>query len=78
MFGEDEQELVAEFYCLINRIPRLGADRQVMRRKPASHPFVLQIRMKPLREILVLARIADEATVPLDGLIQEGRQVFDQ
>jgi hypothetical protein len=48
-----------------------------MRRKPASHPFILDIRMKPLCEVLVFARIADEATVHLDGPVQKGWQIFD-
>ena len=39
-----------------------------MRRVPAAHPFVLEIGVEPLDELMVFTRIADEAGVELDGL----------
>jgi hypothetical protein len=77
VFGENEQDLVSKFDRLIDCIPGLGTDRQIMRSKPAPDPFVLQVCMQALGEVLVLARIADEATVSLDGLVQQRWQVFD-
>src|SRR5215831_13108724 len=49
-----------------------------MRRKPAAHPLVLQVGMKALRKRLILGRVADEAGIMLDGLVQQRRQVVDQ
>jgi hypothetical protein len=78
IFGKNEQKLVPEFNRFINRIPCLGPDRQIMWRKPASDSLVLEIGMQTLRKILVFAGMADEATVHLDGLVQQGWQIVDE
>src|SRR3954454_9886551 len=49
-----------------------------MRREPAAHALVLEVGVKAVGELLVLARIADEAGVELDRLVQQRWQVVDQ
>jgi len=39
----------------------------IVRRKPATYAFVLQVGMEPLGKLLVARRVADEAGVVLDG-----------
>jgi hypothetical protein len=48
-----------------------------MRRKPATNPLVLQIGMKALGKAIILCRVADEAGIVLDGLVEERRQIVD-
>jgi hypothetical protein len=38
----------------------------------------LQIAVDALREFFILGRVADEAGIMLDGLVQKRRQVVDQ
>jgi hypothetical protein len=49
-----------------------------VRREPAANAFALKVGMKAVGELLVLARIADEAGIELDRLVQQRRQVVDQ
>jgi hypothetical protein len=48
-----------------------------MWRKPAANPFVLQVGMEALCKLLIFGRIADEAGIMLDGLVQKRRQVLN-
>jgi len=60
---QDDEQLVSKADCLIDRVPGLGTDGQIMRRKPASHAFVLQVGVKPLGKRLVLRRVTDKTGV---------------
>ena len=44
----------------------------------ASDTVVLEIRVQPATELVVLARVADEAGVELDRLIEERGKIIDQ
>src|SRR3954471_8308525 len=61
VLGQDQQHLVAQPDRFVDGIPGLGSNRQVMRREPAAHAFALEVGMEAIGEVLVLARIADEA-----------------
>src|SRR4051812_11503969 len=78
VFGQDQQHLVAQPDRLVDGVDDLGADRHVVRREPAAHAFVLEIGVEAVGELLVLARIADEAGEELDRLVQQRGQVVDQ
>ena len=47
-------------------------------REPAAHALVLQVGVEALGELLVLRRVADEAGVELDRLVQQRGQIVDQ
>jgi hypothetical protein len=49
-----------------------------VRREPAPYAFVLEIGVEAVGELLVLARIADEAGEELDRLVQQRGQVVYQ
>jgi hypothetical protein len=46
--------------------------------KPAAHPLVLEICIEAFGEGVVLTRIADEAGVELEGLIEQRGQIVNQ
>src|SRR5271157_2670293 len=52
---------------LVDLLVELAASPDVVRRKPAAYALGLQVCMKPLGELLIAGRIADEAGVELDG-----------
>jgi len=49
----------------------VSANLHVVRGKPTAHTFVLQVSMEALGEEFILARIADEAGVELDRLVEQ-------
>jgi hypothetical protein len=49
-----------------------------MRCKPAPHPIVLQVGVQSIDKLIVLRRVADEARVVLDHLVQQRGQILDQ
>src|SRR5262249_10485284 len=51
---------------------------QIVRCEPAPHPLVLQVSMDAMCELVILAGIADEAGIVLDGLVQKQRQVVNE
>ena len=62
----------------IERIENFVADRQIVRCEPAAYPAILQVGMEAMGEFVVLAGVADEAGIVLDGLVQKRRQVINQ
>ena len=72
MLREDEQELVVKTDSFINLLVDLLAGGHVMRGKPAADPFVLQVSVEAVGELLVFGGVADEAGVELDRLVDEG------
>jgi hypothetical protein len=77
VFGQDQQHLVAQPDRLVDGVDDPGADRHIVRREPAPHALVLEISVEAVGELLVLARIADEAGKELDRLVQQRGQVID-
>src|SRR4051794_38932882 len=47
-------------------------------REPATHTRCLEIRVKPVGELLIFCRVADKAGVELDGLANEGANVGNE
>jgi hypothetical protein len=75
---EDQQQLIADANGGVDRVPRLRADRQVVRREPTAYAAVLQVGVQPLYERVVLGRVTDEAGIILDRLFEQRGQVVDQ
>src|SRR3954452_4301713 len=59
---------------LVDRVEYLGADRHVVRRETAAPALVLEFGVEPLGELLIQGRVADEARVELDRLVQQRGQ----
>jgi hypothetical protein len=56
---------------LINALAESVTDLEILRREPAANALVLEVSVEAIREILILGRVADEAGVELDGLVEE-------
>ena len=78
MLGQDQQHLVLQPDRGIDRVEDFGADRQVVRCKPAAHTFVLQVGMNASGKVLISGRVADEPGIVLNGLTQKRRQIINQ
>jgi len=76
--GQDEEQLIIEADRLVNAGAETVADFHVFWGKPAAHAFVLQICIQAFGEGVVLTRIADEAGVELEGLIEERGKIVNQ
>ena len=76
--GEDEQQLVIDADGFINPRAEAVTDFHIFRSKPAAHTLVLKICVEAFGKSAVLARIADEAGVELEGLIEERGQIVNQ
>ena len=76
--GQNDEQLVIEADCLINAGAESVADFHVLGSKPAPHALVLEIGIQSFGEVVVLTRIADEAGVELEGLIEQRGQVVNQ
>jgi hypothetical protein len=57
---------------------RRFADFQIFRGKPAAHALILEIRIEAFGNGVVLTRIADEAGVELEGLIEHRGEIINQ
>src|SRR5260370_20952399 len=57
MFREDYQELIVQANRLINTMPKILTDLQVLRSKPTTHAVALQVSIQPFSKVLVLASI---------------------
>src|SRR5260221_618795 len=68
MFREDYQELIVQTNRLINIVPKILTDLQVLRSKPTTHAVALQVSIQPFSKVLVLASIANKAGVVLDRM----------
>jgi hypothetical protein len=68
MFREDNQELIVQANGLINIMPKILTDLQVLRSKPTTHAVGLQVSIKPFSKVLVLASIANKAGIVLDRM----------
>jgi len=55
-------------FGLIDLLMHFPPTLHIVRCEPAPDILVLQIRIKTLRELLVLRRIANEARIKLDGI----------
>lgn len=75
MLREHQQQFIMETDGLVNAISDLVAGFQVFGREPAAHSFALQISIQPFDELLIVARIADEAGVVLDCSVDQARKV---
>jgi hypothetical protein len=63
---------------LIDLFMELSAALDVMGRKPAAYPLGLQVGIEAFSKLLVLARIADEAGVELEGVPNQRFDVGDE
>ena len=63
---------------LVDSISDLVTDLHVLRGKPATDTFVLKVCIQPFGKVLVLAGVADEAGVILEGLTGQGGHVLDE
>jgi hypothetical protein len=68
---QNEEEFVIEADGFINPGAEPVTYFHVFWGKPAPHALVLEIRIEAFGEGVVLARIADEAGVELERLIEE-------
>jgi hypothetical protein len=75
--GQDEEQLVTETNCLINPGAEAVTDFHIFWGKPAPYAFVLEIRVEAFDKGVVLTRMADEARVELEGLVEEGREIVN-
>src|SRR6266566_4871518 len=64
---ENEDELVVETDGFIDALVVVVANLEVFRSEPAAHTLALQISIEPLGKDLVLARVADETRVEVNG-----------
>jgi hypothetical protein len=56
---------------LVDSIPCLRTNAQVLRREPAADAFVLEVSVQPFGRVLVFAGVTDEARIKFDGLLQQ-------
>src|SRR6266702_7201894 len=77
MLREDEQEFVMQSDGFIDVWVNLVADLEVFTVEPAADAVVLQISVEPINEGVILAGVANEATVIIDGFADEGAHVLD-
>ena len=75
---EDNQELIMQADRLVNAMPKLLPDPQIFRGVPASHAFGLQVGIEEFDKFLVLARVANEAGVVLDGVLNQGAGIGNE
>ncbi len=64
---QDQQQLIIQPDRLVNTVPDLISNVHVLWGKPTAYPFLLQVVVQPSNEQLILARIANEASVVVDG-----------
>src|SRR5260370_3553 len=78
MFREDYQELIVQTSRLINTMPKILPDLQVLRSKATTHAVALQVSIQPFSKVLVLASIANKAGVVLDRMGHQRTHVDDE
>src|SRR5712692_10535927 len=78
MFREDYQELIVQANRLINTMPKILTDLQVLRSKPTTDTIALQVSIQPFSKVLVLASIANKAGVVLDRMGHQRTHVDDE
>src|SRR5258708_12161902 len=66
MFREDYQELIVQANRLINIVPKILTDLQVLRSKPTTHAVPLQVSIQPFSKVLALPTIPNKAGVRPD------------
>src|SRR5262249_55073020 len=76
--GQDEEQLVIEANRLVNAGAKAVTDFHILRGKPAPYALILEICIQAFGKDVVLARVADEAGVELEGLIEERRQIVNE
>ena len=55
--------------ALVDLFVDLAPALDIVWRKPAAHPFGLQVGMQPLGKLLVVGRVTDKARVVLKWLL---------
>jgi hypothetical protein len=78
VFRKHHQELVIQADRLVNAVPELLPNFQVLRSKPASNVFGLQVGIESLGKRLILTGIADKAGVVLDRVLRQGMGIGDE
>ncbi len=78
VFREDEQQFIIEANRLINTMPYFVTDCYVLWGKPAADTSTLEISIEPLSERLVLAGIANETTIVIDGSPNERMDIVNE
>ena len=68
---QNEQEPVIEANRFIKLLMKFPAASDVVWRKPAANTVALQVSVNTFGEVLVRCRVADEARVELNRLIEE-------
>jgi len=76
--GQNEEQLVIDADGLIYPETEAVANFHILGSKPAAHAFVLESCVQAFGKGVVLARVADEAGVELEGLIEQRGQIFNQ
>ena len=77
MLGKHQQQLVVNADGLVDGDAELVADLEVFGREPAADAFDLEVSVKPLGELLILGRVADETGVELQWFADKGASIFD-
>ena len=75
---QDEEELVVNADSLVDAGSELVADLQILWRVPAADALRLEICVEPLGELLIDARMADEAGVKVEWLPNERFRECDE
>lgn len=72
MFRKDNQELIIQAERLINAVPELLPNFQVLRSKPAPNAIGLQVGIESFNKLLIFTGIADTARVILNWVLSQG------
>src|SRR6266496_3460600 len=75
---EDEQQFVRNADGFFDVIGKVITDFQAVRSEPAPSALVLQVGIQAFGKFLISARIAEKATVVLDGVLQKRAGIGDR
>ena len=78
LLGQDHEQLLVQPNRLIDALAEWITNFEVVGSKTSTALLCFGGRLKSFGKFLVLGRIADEAGVKLDRLVQERRQVINQ
>ncbi len=78
VFRQNQQQFVIQSDRLINAVSDFIPDVHILWCKPAAYTFLLQVIMQPSCKQFILARIANEASVVLNGFSEQRMSILNQ
>jgi hypothetical protein len=78
MFRKDDQELIIHADRLINTVPKLLSNFQVLWSIPAPDAIGLQVGIEPFDKLLIFTGMADKALVVLYRVLSQGMSIGDE